>query len=335
MRNNGKAYTKNATQKQVQAATETQDAVLWDILSPTQCRVMIQGSNSLVVCSYPQNTNSQPAWMKIGSAVRILHVGGSRGNTEIIGSGHAVPKNAASTTPPPTTPVDAVLNGCKVLQIPTGPQMAVMVMAGQLRVDGQVLNLPLISMASGSAYNMSMGGYMGTVAAVFDVPIVPQGEFRQDIVVVNSSGVVEYIQGALFNGSEIMPTVPSDCLLLNNIFVVGGSTSILQSDMGAHYQPPFLASLTATFESISGAHYGTWPLGAGYQVDIAYFDQYGNPFAATWVESLTVISGTATVQQISACRWFLGATSNTQFAALSYSVVGTNINTRLAITIPQ
>ena len=333
MRISGRSFLRNVAEQQVQNKKETRDGILWDIPSATQCRVKIQGSDTLVVCNYPQNTSSKPSWMKIGGAVRILHRGGSRGNIEVTGQGNSNPMNAVSI-PTPIMPVDAVLSGCKVVQISTGAQMAIMVLTGQVRISGQVLAVPAIKMSVGSAYKMDMGGYMGTIAAVFAVPSVPQGYYRQDIIVINSSGAVQYIQGIQFSSVEIMPVTPANCLLLNNILVIGGVAAMSQANVGIHWDSPYLANIKAAFEQSGGACYSNWPLGTGYQVNFTAYDQYGNVFAGAWTESLTLLTGAATVQQLSAGRWFVGASSDSQFAALTYSINGTNISAQAGISIP-
>ena len=333
MRSSGRSFLKNSMSQHAKNVQETRDAILWNVVSKTQVQLKIQGSDQLVIANYPQNTSSKPAWMKVGSAVRILHRGGARGHIEIVGPGSAIPTNNANV-PPIAHPPDTVIRGCNVIQIPTGPQMAVMVLEGQIRISGQTIATQRISMTD-TVYNMSMGGYMGTIAAVFFVPGVPQGQFRQDIVVVNNRGVVQYVEGTPFTNTEVIPVTPAGCLLLNNILATGGQTAIKQADIGAHYQTPYLASLQVSFETISGIYYGAWSYGSGYVVDFSAWDQYGNAFIGIWTESLTVITGTATVQQISKGRWFIGASSASQFASLNYSVSGTNISAKVTVAIPK
>ena len=317
MRLYGKRSIGNAIKRSTALAAESRDAIVWDILTADRAaRCKIQGSDELVVACWPSSWSSQPIWLRAGQTVRIIHRGGQRGFVELVGLGQTIPTPISGDSPsrpdlPPDS--DAIMSGGKVVQNSAGPQMSIQVSAGTVRIGGQLYSIP---------------------QTTFSVTGVPQGQFRQDIIVINSSGVLQYIQGTAFTTTEVIPAIPANCLLLNNIFVIGGRSVISQADIGANYQVPYLATLGATFETISGNYYGTWTQGTGYVVDFSALDQYGNTLIGKWTESLAVASGSATISLISAGKWFIGAATATQAATLTYTISSADTSTQLGLTIP-
>ena len=101
MRTYGKRLLRGAADKAVKQASESRDAVLWDILlNERVCRCKIQGSSEFVIARFPQNWASVPEWAKPGQAVRIAHRGGVRGYIEVVGFGRAIPTPVSGSASP-------------------------------------------------------------------------------------------------------------------------------------------------------------------------------------------------------------------------------------------
>ena len=305
MRNNGRAFLSTKMQKQTQDRVETRDAVVFDIdITARKCRVKIQGSSEYIVAFFPQNWQMNPAWLKTGNAVRITHRGGIRGRIEVVSDGQVVP-TGVGVTPTPATPTDAILTGCGVVQIPTGPQAFVMALTGTLRVNGLTVVVPSISMASAPLYNMTMGGLMGNIAGVFAMPTPPSaGLQRLDMIVASSAGIVSYIQGTA-SSAPVLPSLPSGSFMLNYILMYNGMTQITQHDIGRQWTTASLTNVSNAFtvNPSSGVNFGTWTLAdgsvkTGYETTLSCFDQYGalvNGPGLGWPCKVDIVVGSATV----------------------------------------
>lgn len=93
------------------------DAILYSVSETLRrCTVKIQGSDTTIVCDYPEGYQQTPFYLKPGQAVRIQRKGGIRGRMEVIGIGQTIPTGI--TYPGITTSVDAVISGCQVVAIP-------------------------------------------------------------------------------------------------------------------------------------------------------------------------------------------------------------------------
>lgn len=94
-------------------------AQIYDIPSSEYCRVIVQGSQSLVYAWFSRNFRHRPDEMKIGAAVLCQYKLGNRGQIEVIGNGTVIPTPIAGQ-PTPLTPsgADAILSGLQVLAIP-------------------------------------------------------------------------------------------------------------------------------------------------------------------------------------------------------------------------
>ena len=103
MRTYGKRLLRGAADKAVKQASESRDAVLWDILlNERVCRCKIQGSSEFVIARFPQNWASVPEWAKPGQAVRIVFSDGAKDAT-IDGEG-AAPRPTPKPAPRPKAP---------------------------------------------------------------------------------------------------------------------------------------------------------------------------------------------------------------------------------------
>lgn len=94
-------------------------AQVYDIPSVEYCRVIVQGSTSLVYAWFSRNFRHRPDEIKIGTAVLCQYKLGNRGIIEVIGQGTVIPTPiAGQPTPAPQPPRDAILSGLQVLAIP-------------------------------------------------------------------------------------------------------------------------------------------------------------------------------------------------------------------------
>ena len=224
MRTYGKRMIRGAADKVTKQATESRDAVLWDVLLTERvCRCKIQGSSELVVARFPQNWATVPEWAKPGQAVRIAHRGGVRGYIEVVGFGRAIPTPVSgSATPTPVSPNDAILAGCLIKAIPQTPRMSVYITTGWVRLDGEELAVPAVAMAEDGALKMDMGITMGEAAGVFNVSAPGARQFRYDLFSLSPSLVVTCTAGAAFTSTESKPALPGGHLPIGYLLVRGG-----------------------------------------------------------------------------------------------------------------
>ena len=289
MRTYGKRLLRGATDKAVKQASESRDAVLWDILlNERVCRCKIQGSSEFVIARFPQNWASVPEWAKPGQAVRIAHRGGVRGYIEVVGFGRAIPTPVSgSATPDPATPADAVLAGCVLKALPQTPGISVYVTTGWVRFNGMELAVPAVAMMAGSLFRMNMGMAMGNVAGVFSVAAPSAGQFRYDLFSISSRLVLTKTAGAAFATVESKPALPSGHLAIGYLLVRGGQTVITANDISQVWSVPAPSSIVTT-----ATDNGTvWTIVASVK------DQYGNAITAPsgWNLSAAITSGDGSI----------------------------------------
>ncbi|MDT8900281.1 hypothetical protein [Anaeroselena agilis] len=289
MRTYGKRLIRGAADKATKQAAESRDAVLWDILLTEQvCRCKIQGSSELIIARFPQNWATVPEWAKPGQAVRIAHRGGIRGYIEVVGFGRAIPTPVSgSATPTPSTPDNAILEGCLIKAIPQNPGMSVYITTGRARFNGVEYTVPAVAMAAGSALKMNMGIAMGEAAGVFSISAPSAGQFRYDLFSLSPSLVVTKTAGAAFTTVESKPALPSGHLPIGYLLVRGGQTVIAAADIGQIWSVPVPASIatTATDNGIA------WSIVASVK------DQYGNAITTSlgWNLAAAIASGDGSI----------------------------------------
>lgn len=275
---------------------ETRDAILWDVI-PLQrvCRVKIQGSNELIVAHYPQPWASEPAWLKPGTAIRIVHVGGDRGRIEVAGLGRAIPLPVAGNTlPVMSTGADGVLTGCYVTSCPLNNRMAVLTHIGTYRISGTTYVLSAITMANGANYILGDGGTIGDIAGVNLINVAPAaGLFRYDLISVGVDGVIDYAAGTAA-ATPVKPSIGASHMELGCILVAGGATAITDMMIGHEWTAPSPYSMTmaASDENI------LWADPVNITVTIQILDQYGNPYVDNFYFSLEIYTGNGSVYSL-------------------------------------
>jgi hypothetical protein len=294
---------------EVEARTETRDAILWDIIDAQRvCRVKIQGSNQLIVAHFPQNWEKHPVWLKPGNAVKILHTSGIRGHVELIGHGNFVPTPVAGDTfPPIAIGEDSILSGCQVIALDPAAMM-VAITAGTYRISGVVYYLGGFGGSEGAIpmgipAPMEMGDSiaMGTIMA-WGVPIDPApttpGYFRIDLIVVGTDGAVDYVKGTE-SATPVVPEVPSGHVQCGSILLFNGMTAVTQIWINRPWITPKPFSLTMTIadaELIWGVEPPPPAAELTTDIQVTIFNQYGYgmvPPAETywWYISMEFIFG--------------------------------------------
>ncbi len=298
MRFNRKRIIDKPIKKSIKLSSETKDGIMWEHLPGQRlCQVKIQGSDELITAYYPEGWVTTPYWLKKGAPVRITHRGGIRGRIEIVSIGQTVPVAiSAGNTPTPDTPDDAVLSGCRVLQIPNTPQMSVLVQVGTFQIDGDQYTLGPITMGStSSTYDYGMGGGMDNVAGIIDIDAAPStGYFRYDLIVLGADGTIDYVKGDAFtpDDGEDTPDTPADHVLLGKILLFAGMTEILDKDIDRNYTTPRAIALDITISDDDL----TWTELTS-TITAAVIDQYDNAIYATdgWYITIEFTDGNGTL----------------------------------------
>jgi hypothetical protein len=299
MRNYGKRFLKNYLQSKISGASETRDAILYDVL-PAQrlCRVKIQGTTEKIVAHYPENWEQTPFWLKPGNAVRITHAKGIRGRIELVSHGQTVPTPQPDDTEPQfparATSADAILTGCKVRSVPNNPRMAVQVTIGTYRIGGVEYTLGPIKMLYGDDFVMGDGGRMSEVAGSLAINAAPSsGYYRYDLISVGIDGVIHYTAGTAATSDPVKPTPAANHLALKYILVPSGTTQILPSNLGKQWTAPFSTHVTVVPADTDLA-WGELTT----TVRVSVVDQYGNLLASTgsgWYITLEIVNGNGTL----------------------------------------
>lgn len=268
-----KRFIRNATRDVVSARQETRDALLWDVLPDERvCRVMVQGSDKLIITNYPENWGKVPSWLKRGNVVKIMHTGGVRGKIEVIGHGQLRPTLPAY--PIPGTPTDGVLvdgEGSILSQSFNNPRMAVLVAKCSYRIGGTNYTLGEISMQYGDNYKMGDGGKMGTIAGVVGINVAPgEGLYRYDLISVGADKIIDYTPGSA-SASPVKPSAAAGHVTLGYVFVPYGTTAIFNYNLNQEFvdpEPQWIEIVVAD-DDLAWEEYST-------SVTVKIYNQYNN-----------------------------------------------------------
>lgn len=291
--------------KEASRRTETRDAILWDVL-PAQklCRIKIQGSNTLITANYPENWEQNPAYLKPGNAVKVMHTGGNRNRIEIIGHGQCIPTPVGgSMFPVFAVGQDAVLGGCQVKAFPD-PLMGVYIEPGTYRINGTTYSLGVLGMSETNTVTMGSGIPFDGVAQTFTINAAHSSLYRIDIFSVGTSGVVTYTAGTAAL-SPVQPALPAGHILLGWVFIPPNTTAITQDLINAAYVDPFVSQLgyvvTPDNELIWSEPTVT--------ITVSVLDQYKNAILGTnWGIKAEIVSGTGYIDDV-------GITTKTRYTS--------------------
>lgn len=269
----GKKFLKNEMRKTVEEKTETRDGICWNVLSTDRIvQVKLQDSTELIYAQYPVAWKVTPTWLKPRAPIRLVHRTGLRNRIEVVGLGQVVPTPIAggSTFPSLANPGDGVLSGCEVIGIPNESKMQAMIKTGEYQISGSTYSIAQISMES-SFYAMGSGGKMGDVAGVVSITSAAVGEYRQDLVVVGTDGVIDVVTGTTFSTAQVVPDVPSGHVELGRILVAGGVDEITGAEINKDWVAPQPAGLTITItdDDLSSTETET-------DITVGVTDQFGN-----------------------------------------------------------
>lgn len=268
-------------QREADARTETRDAILWDLLPGRKCRVKVQGSDALIVASYPENWEQTPAWLKPGNAVKILHTAGNRNRIELIGHGQAIPTPVSGPMfPNVATGPDAVISDGYLHALPD-PGMYVWIETGAYRVGGVTLVLPPMAATADNIADASMGVPINITAAVKAVDAAHSSLYRYDLFVIGADGVIDYVKGTAA-AAPAMPATPTNHVLLGYVLVPPGVTEISADLVNRGYVEPFVSQLETVVADMDLAWAET-----STTITLTVRDQYGKAYAPQrwWVDA--------------------------------------------------
>jgi hypothetical protein len=311
-----KKISASTIDRRVRKRVEERDAIVWSIdVQHDIVNVKIQGSDTLIKAHYHQVLTQIPSYVKVGSAVTIRHRRGNKGYVEVVGTGRAIPSPVTGGTAiPPTSLIDAVLTGMEVYA--TDPaSLAVGVNSGTFRYNNTIY---VFSGTANFFYTMNdpsellMGSNdvtMGGQYFALDIPAAPATPQygRYDLIVIGTDGDLDVISGTAVNLSTTepaKPSVPSNHVLVDWIFIMYGDTVITSDMIGKNYQAPAPQEITT---EISGSWVDSIILGydalewnANYSFDsinpyctitISAIDQYGGTIQLKERVKLTLNGG--------------------------------------------
>jgi len=326
-------FAGRSIKKRINVAAETRDGILWDIdWVNFLARVKIQGSNEYINCYFPRNEATVPSWMKPGNAVRIVHRTGTRGFSEIVGHGMAIPTPVPGYSSHPASAAlpDGIISGCAVLAtIP--PSMSVSITDGTYRINEETYTLsggavgyftmdesdPPMTMdetyppaTMGQIENyvtmdesdspMTMDEVfpaytMGDIYAVHTLDAAPAGAYtaRYDTFQVGIDGIIDYVKGTA-STTPTKPVITADHVQLGEyILVYQGMTEVTSGDIGREFTERDQASLVITHIDEF-----EWNLGTDYpetNITVTVKDQYGWSLSGNYTITLNNVDGTGQI----------------------------------------
>lgn len=326
-----KRVVRQRIQREAEARTETRDAILWDILPGRKCRVKIQGSNALIVATYPENWEEKPAWLKPGNAVKILHTAGNRNRIELIGHGQAIPTPVAGAMLPPVAPgQDGLLSDGYVHALPE-PGMYVWIQTGIYRIGGVTLVLQAMAATEDNMANAGMGVPIDITAAVRAVDAAHASLWRYDIFAIGADGVIDYIKGTAGAGPT-MPATPTNHVRLGYVLVPPGVTEITGDLVNRGYTEPFVSQLVVTAADMDLA----WGENST-AITVTVQDQYGHTMTAQpwWIDA-EITSGSGFINDAALAQTANKRTDNGQ-AVFTYTrdTSGTEASPRIEFRLVE
>lgn len=292
-------------------STPDRDAVVWSVdTNNFYAMVKIQGSDTQIKVHYPRNYRVLPTWLKPGNAVRIRHRSGVQGYFEVVGHGRAIPTPVeGGSLPPSIASSDGIITGMEVVLHSSGG-MNVVINSGTYRIDGETYAyVTTVSsyitmddpapMVMGGSIAMGLGGTLTPIA--IDPP-PSAGYGRYDGLFIGTDGVVDYTAGtAVSLGTEpAFPSVPTDHILIDYLFIYGGMTEVTASDIGARWSSPSANTVvgSSTIKTADGTYEMPWsavidtPTAA---ITLSITDQYGNAKSVGGDATVTLLTGTGGV----------------------------------------
>lgn len=276
---------RSAMKREMGLSSETRDALVYDVTPATRtARVIIQGTAQLVTVHYPENWMAAPHWLKVGNAVTLQHVGGTRGRLELSADGAVMPSVVSGgVTPPSPTYDDAIVSGYSMVA-PVGTYLAVLVRLGTVRFN----NISYVNEVDDvSAYVAGMGYTVSEFTAVKTLATAPAtpGTARYDLITIDSNRDINVTQGTAAS-NPVVPTTPGGELVVGTVLVIAGATKIYASDFNNTYYPPVLTSLTISASDEDLAWGETTS-----SITVTAKDQYGNDIAGPWSFTLAFATG--------------------------------------------
>lgn len=318
MRYYGKKPLLSKMQIEANRRTESKDAVCWTIYpSQRRVRIKLQGSDEYVYCDYPQNWKETPEWLRVGQAVSLRHTSGRRGRLEIVGRSLVRPTaQPGSTDPVIPTPVDAIISGLQLIEVPGRNVMKAGVSSGRARFSGATSSVIYLKMTSPAKMVMGYAFKMGQVADVVTIEAAPSSGARYDLIVVGSNLVFDVVKGTA-SSSPVFPGLPANHLQCGWILITDGTTAIKRTMFNQYYADPII-SLLSVVSTDDVLDWGE----ASCDITVTLYDQYGNEVVGTGLGNfvtLTIAVGNGTVDDqlgnssTSAISKYTGETSSATF----------------------
>lgn len=284
-----KNFTRDVINQRVRSHTVDRDGIVWDIDETNHiASVRIQGSNINLKCPYHRVNRHRPDYLKRGACVQVRHKRGLRGYAEIVGPGRAIPSPVSGESQLPVrSSVDAILSGLELSE--TDPtSMNLILDSGTFRLDDTIyvftgsedgyylMDDPPVLVMGNNPVTMGEGWSTVTISAA---PSAGYG--RYDIIVVGIDGDADVIAGtpSLLSIEPTMPSIPSDHILIDHIFIYGGQTAVDDSMIGKNWSAPIAVEVDCALSGdINGDNQLLYQNGAEVTLTITATDQYGQTF---------------------------------------------------------
>ena len=109
-------FLRDRMQRAAYATPRMFNGQVYDVPAATYCRVVIQGTDTLVVAWFSRTGYHKPAYVVPGAPVQCQFKEGSRAFIEVVSPGTVIPTTNLTITTPAAA--DALRTGCQVFALP-------------------------------------------------------------------------------------------------------------------------------------------------------------------------------------------------------------------------
>ena len=292
MRNYAKNIVRSTAKRQSRNFKESRDGIIWALdVDTREAQVRIQGTDEVVVCTWPENFSEKPPYLRFGGCVKIGHVGGNQNRMEITGYGSSIPTPQTGFDQP-INPGDAnaVITGLTV-NVTNPLTMAVTVGNGTFRINDiqyTIAGMPMgdDEFVMGDYPDIEMGEFSSLVV-IDPAPTYPN--YRIDSIFIGANSVIDYVAGTP-STNPVAPDLPLDHIRLQDIIIPPGITEIT-SVLLTDWETPALHYIEFDFDVEELDYTDT----TGAVGTVNFFDQYGALRYGQWTLEADFVVGNGTL----------------------------------------
>jgi len=278
---------------------EMKNSIIWEVVSTGRfCNCKILGSTLDIRAYYPESWATKPFWVHRGMPALIRFPLGQHSRPELFSEGQIIPGaySGGDIWPETTTPVDLIIEGCELVQIPNAEQMAVLVQTGDVRIGGDSIPLEAIPCNDTNNYRCGMGGYCGLVHQVVTISAAPAavGDYRYDVLQSDTNGVISVLEGTTFRTALTKETVDTAHVAIADVLLHYGMAEIENMDINRSwsYEQHYAIHTTWSDKNLAWDEIVS-------TITVEVLDSFGNPINKPgygWYITCEITTGTGSLE---------------------------------------